>query len=134
MDRVTVTGAPKKSPLRIQIGKAIQRHRRNRGYTQTELAERADLSLKYVGEIERGAANMSIEVIERIAAVLGWNPLEVMGGVRGPLAEGVRTMVVNETEQVRERLGAMVAWLRAIDPTIAKESREQGRRRASRAR
>jgi transcriptional regulator with XRE-family HTH domain len=132
MDRVT--DAPKRTTLRIQIGKAIQRHRRDRGYTQGELADSANLSLKYVGQIERGTANMSIGVIERIAVVLGWNPLEVMGGVRGPLAEGVREMVVNETEQVRERLGAMVAWLRAIDPNIAKTSREHGRRRGPKRR
>jgi transcriptional regulator with XRE-family HTH domain len=130
-----LTGALRKSALRIQIGKAIQRHRRSRGYTQSQLAESAKLSLKYVGQIERGSANVSIEVIERIAAVLGWNPLEVLGGVRQPLAEGVRAMVVSETEQVRERLGAMVAWLRATDPTIAKAARKSARRReAPRAR
>jgi transcriptional regulator with XRE-family HTH domain len=123
------TSASRKSALRIQIGKAIQRHRRSRGYTQGQLAEGTNLSLKYIGAIERGEANVSIDIIERIAIVLGWNPLEVMRGVRGPLAEGVRTMVINETEQARERLGAMVAWLRAIDPNIGKAPREPGRRR-----
>jgi hypothetical protein len=43
--------------LRIRLGKALQKHRLAAGLTQAELAELADLSLKYVGEIERGEAN-----------------------------------------------------------------------------
>lgn len=113
MDRVT--GARQKTPLRIEIGKAIQRQRQDRGYSQGKVAKSANLSLKYVGEVERGSANVTIDVIERIAAVLDWNPLEVLAGIREPLDQSVRGRVVHETEQVRERLGELVAWLRAID-------------------
>jgi transcriptional regulator with XRE-family HTH domain len=116
MDRVI--GTPQRRALRIHIGKAVQWHRLRRGYTQSELADAANLSLKYVGQVERGSANVSIAVIERLAAVLDWNPLEAMEGVRQPLAEGVRDMMISETALLRERLDAMLAWLRATDPAL----------------
>jgi transcriptional regulator with XRE-family HTH domain len=37
------------------------------------VAERAGLSLKYVGEIERGEANASIAAIEALAMTVGWD-------------------------------------------------------------
>jgi transcriptional regulator with XRE-family HTH domain len=60
---------------RRRLGLRIQVQRTLKGMTQAELAEGADLSLKYVGEIERGEANASTEVVERIADVLHWDPL-----------------------------------------------------------
>jgi transcriptional regulator with XRE-family HTH domain len=48
------------------------------GLTQAELAEHADLSLKYVGEIERDEANTTLEVLERLAAAVGCNPMDAL--------------------------------------------------------
>jgi DNA-binding XRE family transcriptional regulator len=62
--------------LRIRLGAALQKHRLQRGLTQAELAEFADLSLKHVGEIERGEANTTLEVLERLAAAVGWNLMD----------------------------------------------------------
>jgi DNA-binding XRE family transcriptional regulator len=75
------------SILRIRLGGALQRHRLQRGLTQAQLAEFADLSLKYVGEIERGEANTTLEVLERLAAAVGWSPMDALEGLREPLSE-----------------------------------------------
>lgn len=49
------------------IGEAIRTYRKRVKLTQEELAERADLNPKYLGEIERGEKIISIEALLRIA-------------------------------------------------------------------
>ena len=106
------------SILRIRLGAALQKHRLQRGLTQAELAEFADLSLKYVGEIERGEANTTLEVLERLAAAVGWNPMDALDGLREPLSEGVRMLLLDEMQQIVERLRNMTRWLQALDPAL----------------
>jgi transcriptional regulator with XRE-family HTH domain len=106
------------SILRIRLGAALQKHRLQRGLTQAELAEYADLSLKYVGEIERGAANTTIEVLERLAAAVAWDPMETLEGLREPLSEGVRMLLLDEVQQILDRLRNMTRWLQALDPAL----------------
>ena len=100
------------------MGAALQKHRLQRGLTQAELAEFADLSLKYVGEIERGEANTTLEVLERLAAAVGWNPMDALEGLREPLSEGVRMLLLDEVQQILERLRNMTKWLQALDPAL----------------
>ena len=106
------------SILRIRLGAALQKHRLQRGLTQAELAEFADLSLKYVGEIERGEANTTLEKLERLAAAVGWNPMDALEGLREPLSEGVRMLLLDEVQQILERLKNMTKWLQALDPAL----------------
>jgi len=54
----------------ILIGKRIKALRLKRTMTQAAVAEASGTSSKYLGEVERGEANISIELISRIAAVL----------------------------------------------------------------
>lgn len=54
-----------------EIGDYVARRRRELGFSQDELAQKADLSRTYVSLIERNEAqNVSREVIERIAQAL----------------------------------------------------------------
>lgn len=59
------------SRLLVQIGRKVRYLRKARGLTQEALAEQADLHAVYIGEIERGEANVSVGVLERIAKALG---------------------------------------------------------------
>jgi transcriptional regulator with XRE-family HTH domain len=52
------------------LGNSIRELRKQAGHSQEKLAERADLHPNYVGEIERGEKNVSIDVLMRIAAAL----------------------------------------------------------------
>lgn len=45
--------------------------RRAKGLSQSELAELSNISVGYVGKIERGEANPSLDVYWRVAAALG---------------------------------------------------------------
>ena len=46
--------------------------------TIEELADEVGLAYTYVGQIERGARNPTLDVVERIAAVLKIPPLELL--------------------------------------------------------
>jgi transcriptional regulator with XRE-family HTH domain len=114
------------SLLRMRLGTALQKHRLLRGLTQAELAEYADLSLKYVGEIERGEANTTLEVLERLGAAVGWSPMETFETMREPLSEGVRILLLDEVQQILDRLRTMSRWLQALDPAIQFKAARHG--------
>jgi len=52
------------------VGQKIRAFRKQAGMSQEKLAERADLSYKYVGEVERGYVNISLDSLMRIAKAL----------------------------------------------------------------
>ena len=57
--------------LQETMGAVIRRERQARGLTIKTLAERAALSLVYLGEIERGKKYPSARVLEELARALG---------------------------------------------------------------
>ncbi|HET7695951.1 MAG TPA: helix-turn-helix transcriptional regulator [Vicinamibacterales bacterium] len=69
--------------LRLRVGRAIQRLRLARGYSQETLAERAHSSGKYIGAIERGETNAGLDVLGRIAAALAVDPADLLVPPRG---------------------------------------------------
>lgn len=54
-----------------EFGAAVKSERVRQGLSQETLAERADLHRTYITDIERGARNLSLETIYKIAAALG---------------------------------------------------------------
>ncbi len=62
---------------RILLGRRIRGLRNIKGWTQEELGRRADLSYKFIGEIERGQQNPSLDTIVKIAAAMKVEPLEL---------------------------------------------------------
>jgi transcriptional regulator with XRE-family HTH domain len=58
-------------PVRARLGAALRAARGRQRLTQEELAERSGLSYKFIGEIERGSGNPTIETIDRLAEALG---------------------------------------------------------------
>jgi transcriptional regulator with XRE-family HTH domain len=104
--------------FRLQIGAVLQKHRLRQGLTQVEVAERADLSLKYIGEIERGEANVSVDIVARIADAVGMNQADLMQPVQEPLSEGVRALLVDEVQTMRAQLASILKWLQALDPAL----------------
>ena len=53
------------------MGSRIRQLRNARRWTQQKLAERSNLDYKYVGAIERGERNITIDNVEKIARGLG---------------------------------------------------------------
>jgi XRE family aerobic/anaerobic benzoate catabolism transcriptional regulator len=58
------------SETKVLLGKRIRSLRRLKDYSQEQLAEKAGISGKYVGEIERGQANISIDVLDNLSKAL----------------------------------------------------------------
>lgn len=56
----------------------LRRKRHDQQMTQEELAERAGLSTRYVGAIERGDVSASVTVLGQIAEALGVEPGELL--------------------------------------------------------
>lgn len=56
----------------------LRRMRHDRKMTQEELADRAGLSLRYVGSIERADVSASVTVLGLIADALGVEPYELL--------------------------------------------------------
>ena len=56
--------------IRKGLGKRIRALRKVKSLTQEELGEIADLSYKFIGEIERGVVNPSLDSLIRIANAL----------------------------------------------------------------
>ena len=60
------------------FGINVRRLRKERGLSQEALADEVELAVTYVGQIERGLRNPTLDVVERFAAVLGVDPLELL--------------------------------------------------------
>jgi two-component system, response regulator len=59
-----------KTDVKKQFGAAVRLHRGQLGISQEELAGRAGLHRTYISDVERGARNVSLESIHRLADAL----------------------------------------------------------------
>jgi transcriptional regulator with XRE-family HTH domain len=56
------------------IGANVRRLRLKRGLTQEQLAEAADIDLRFVQRVEHGETNLGVAVLIKLADVLGVQP------------------------------------------------------------
>jgi len=68
------------------FGANVRKVRLERGMTLEVLADEVGLAYTYVGQIERGRRNPTLDVVERIAAVLKVEPLALLVSLRFPEA------------------------------------------------
>ena len=60
------------SKIAITIGERLRYRRTAMGYTQEHLAELADLHPTYIGQVERGEKNLTVESLEKICIALNY--------------------------------------------------------------
>lgn len=58
------------SSAHVAFGNEVRRGRQEKGWTQEELGHKAGLHATYIGDIERGERNVSLENILKIAKSL----------------------------------------------------------------
>lgn len=58
------------SRIAVTVGQRIRNYRNNKNLSQEKLAEMAGCHTTYIGQIERGEKNATLESIEKIAAAL----------------------------------------------------------------
>lgn len=68
---VTDCGELTMNEISKQIGQRIRNYRTQKKLSQEKLAELADCHPTYIGQIERGEKNATVESISRIASALG---------------------------------------------------------------
>ena len=66
--------------LRAALGRNVRALRRQREWSQEELADNAGLDRTYVSQIERALGNPSLESIMKIALALQVKPGELLDG------------------------------------------------------
>jgi transcriptional regulator with XRE-family HTH domain len=66
-------GHPMARPATVPmlLGRRVRALRTLRRYTQEKLGERAAVSTKFLGQIERGVGNPSLQILVRLAQALG---------------------------------------------------------------
>ncbi|EGQ8299884.1 transcriptional regulator [Vibrio parahaemolyticus] len=64
--------------LAAHVGKRIAKMRKTKGLTQDKLALFAEIDRSYVGRIERGEVNITLEKLYEIAETLGCDARELL--------------------------------------------------------
>ncbi|HAT1820079.1 TPA: helix-turn-helix domain-containing protein [Legionella pneumophila] len=85
-----------KNPNLIKIGSQIKKLRSSKGYTQEGLAAAASLGRTYMGRVERGEQNISIQNLIQIAFALQVN----VGELIPPLNEFQNPLQTKSTRTV----------------------------------
>jgi transcriptional regulator with XRE-family HTH domain len=64
--------------LQRAVGRNLRRYRQERGLSQEAFADLVGVHRTYMGGLERGERNLTLQSLERIAAVLEVKPLELL--------------------------------------------------------
>ncbi|MDQ0659481.1 helix-turn-helix domain-containing protein [Paenibacillus sp. W2I17] len=91
------------SELRQLIGTRIRAMRNAKGLTQQKLADIAGLDYRYIGALERGERNFSIDTLEKVLLALNVEISELMLS-SGEDHDGVRQKAIDDFLLVLSRL------------------------------
>ena len=75
-----------------KLGRRVRSFRTGLGLSQESLAERSGISTKYLSDLERGEANVSIQVLERVASGLKKTTIDLLNNEH----EAEREVLVKE--------------------------------------
>ena len=113
-----------------RMGAAIRQARAARKWSQATLAERLDVSVDYVGMLERGERLPSVSVLFQVATLFGMSVLEL---ITAPTAESWAAEAVALLRVLpdgsRSLILTMLRAAAAEAPTQAKRAREKKRSR-----
>lgn len=64
--------------IRERLAKNLRQLRQEKGWSQETFADEAGLHRTYVSDLERGARNPTISVVDKLAAALGVTPGQLL--------------------------------------------------------
>lgn len=109
--------------LDIDLGKKIKKERLHCNYSQKQLAEQVGIPTKTLQQYERGEAEISLDVVERIADVLSISPTKFVGHL-GNMRIMKWAMKISDNEY-KERLLRAYEQLNLVGRAIAAERVEE---------
>ena len=119
--------------LSQQIGRTVRKYRTNQNWSQARLAEMLDVSVDFLGLLERGKRLPAVPTLARIAGVLGASAGELLGEGRALTVVGdpVRRETVTLVQALPDEL---LSVARAMLLGLASEARSRSgtRRRKTR--
>lgn len=65
--------------LQRTVGRSLRAYREAKGLSQERLADVLEVHRTYMGAIERGERNLTLQSVERLAARLKLSPLALLG-------------------------------------------------------
>ena len=65
-------------PAKVRFGLVLRHAREHRQLSQEALAEQAGLHRTYIGQVERGERNISVDSMERLAGAVGLELWEML--------------------------------------------------------
>jgi len=74
----------KMSEVKKQFGENLRQIRKSYGFSQEELAFASGIDRSYLGKIERGQVNLTIEKLYILAATIGCSPRELIPNPQPP--------------------------------------------------
>ncbi len=85
------------------LGKRIRSLRRLNDLSQEQLGEKANISAKYIGEVERGKANLTIDILEKISIALNVDLSDLFDSHhelrRGELKKAITSLIKDASDQ-----------------------------------
>ena len=109
---------PPVTDLRGRVGARVKQLRHARRLTQEQLAERAGLSYKFVGEVERGRGNPTLTTLAAISDALGVELVDLLA-----LAPDRPKLTPRQVSQVRDALASLETLVEWAAPPSPKSRR-----------
>jgi transcriptional regulator with XRE-family HTH domain len=64
--------------LQRRVGRYLRRYRREQGLSQEAMGDVLGYHRTYIGGLERGERNLTLKAVERIAGLLGVDPMDLL--------------------------------------------------------
>lgn len=120
--------------LRVRLGAAIRAARKARHWTQATLAEKLDVSVTYVGMMERGENLASLPLLVELGRLFGMSVASLIGEPsREPWVDGVISALRSLPESTRETVIGMIYGAASVSRSPDSSSvrkKSKGRSRA----
>jgi transcriptional regulator with XRE-family HTH domain len=81
-----------------KLGRRVRHFRTEKCLSQEKIAEQCGISSKYISDLERGKANVSVKVLELVATSLGITAIDLLDNEH----EAERALLVKEIVQFLE--------------------------------
>ena len=100
--------------LRERLGRRVKYLRDQRNWTQEQLGEKAGLTYKYIGQIERAEVSPSLETLEKLSKAFGIGITKLRNFEKTKLGKTKEDIFQEFTNREVETIRKAVAFLKRI--------------------